>query len=138
MTRFDRGTHRFMTRWRWTQVLQSLGLEFWLLLPLLGLGFWLTSGMLTDRILARSNKVTLYLEGDRQPKQPPRTIQSITVLLHPRQSYATVKIQTANSALKTLTFEFPTLDPAQIEAALSRELGLPRDRVRVLVRYQAE
>ncbi|MBW4581703.1 MAG: hypothetical protein KME42_19200 [Tildeniella nuda ZEHNDER 1965/U140] len=126
-----------MTGLRWTQVLRSLGLEFWLLLPLLGLSFWLTSGMLTDRILARSNKVTPYLEGNRQPKQPLRTVQSITVVTAARQGYSTVTIKTANSALKTVTFEFPTTQPEQIEAAISRELGLPRDRIRKLVRYQS-
>ncbi|PSB26994.1 hypothetical protein [Stenomitos frigidus] len=127
-----------MARLRWTQVLQSLGLEFWLFLPLLGLGFWLTSGILTDQMLARSNKVTLYLEGDRQPKQPTRTVQSITVLIHAQQGRSTVNIQTANSSLTALTFEFPTTQPEQIEAAISRELGLPRDRIRALVRYQSK
>lgn len=128
-----------MTRLRWTQVWHSLGLEFWLVLPLLGLGFWLSSGLLTDRMLARSNRTTVYLQGDRQPQQqPPRTVESITVIIKPQQNLSTITIETANSALKQLRFEFPTTEPAQIEAAISRELGLPRDRVRSLMRYRPE
>ncbi|HEY9883537.1 MAG TPA: hypothetical protein V6C98_07990 [Thermosynechococcaceae cyanobacterium] len=128
-----------MTRLRWTQVWHSLGLEFWLVLPLLGLGFWLSSGLLTDRMLARSNRTTVYLQGDRQPQQqPPRTVESITVIIKARQNLSTITIETANSALKQLRFEFPTTEPAQIEAAISRELGLPRDRVRSLVRYRSK
>jgi cell division protein FtsX len=120
-------------------VWHSLGLEFWLVLPLLGLGFWLASGLLTDRMLARSNRTTVYLQGDRQPQQqPPRTVESITVIIKARQNLSTINIETANSALKQLRFEFPTTEPAQIEAAISRELGLPRDRVRSLVRYRSK
>lgn len=125
-----------MTRFRSMQIWQSLGLEFWLLLPLLGLGFWLSSGLLTDRMLARSDRAPIALQGDRQSKQPPRTVQSITVVIT-RQGFATVNIETANSALKQLVFEFPTTEPAEIEAALSRELGLPRDRIRALVHYRS-
>ena len=128
-----------MTRLRWNQVWHSLGLEFWLVLPLLGLGFWLSSGLLTDRMLARSNRTTVYLQGDRQPQQqPPRTVESINVIIKPQQNLSTINIETANSALKQLRFEFPTTEPAQIEAAISRELGLPHDRVRSLVRYRSE
>ena len=128
-----------MTRLRWTQVWHSLGLEFWLVLPLLGLGFWLSSGLLTDRMLARSNRTTVYLQGDRQPQQqPPRTVESINVIIKARQNLSTITIETANSALKQLRFEFPTTEPERIEAAISRELGLPRDRVRSLMRYRSE
>jgi hypothetical protein len=138
MARLDRGTNRFMFRLQSLSPLQSLGVEFWLLLPLLGLGFWLISGALTDQMLVRSNKVALYLEGDHQPKPRSRTVQSITAVIHTRQGRSTVTIQTANSALTTLTFEFPTTKPEQIEAALSQELGLPRDRVRALLRYSLD
>lgn len=128
-----------MARLRWTQVLRSLGLEFWLLLPLLGLGFWFVGGLLTDRMLTHPNESTLYIEGDRQPsKQLPRTVQSIIVVVHPQQGSSTVTVKTANSALTTLRFEFPTTDPQQIEAAMSHELGLPRDRIQALVQYQSE
>ncbi len=128
-----------MTRWRWTQELRSLGVAFWLLLPLLGIGFWFGSGILTDRMLSRSSKPTLGLVGDRQlKKQPPKTVQSIIVAIDQRQGVSNVKIETANSALKELTFEFPTTEPAQIEAAISQELGLPSDRIRQLTRYQLQ
>ena len=137
MAGFDRGSNRFTFRLPSLNPLRSLGAEFWLLLPLLGLGFWLASGVLTDRMLARSHKVALYLEGDHQPKARLRTIQSITVLLDTRQQRSSVIIQTANSALTTLTFAFPTTEPEQLEAALSQELGLPRDRIQALIRYQA-
>jgi hypothetical protein len=65
-------------------------------------------------------------------------VESITVIIKARQNLSTITIETANSALKQLRFEFPTTEPAQIEAAISRELGLPRDRVRSLVRYRSK
>ncbi|XGV95790.1 MAG: hypothetical protein ACAF41_23990 [Leptolyngbya sp. BL-A-14] len=128
-----------MARLRWIQALQSLGLEFWLLLPLLGLGFWVTSGGLTDRMLSRSSETTLYIESVRHPnRQALSTVQAIIVVIHPRQGASTVMVKTANSALKTLLFEFPTIDPERIEAAISHELGLPHDRIHALMQYQTE
>jgi hypothetical protein len=47
-------------------------------------------------------------------------------------------VKTVNSALTTLLFEFPTTERDHIEAAISHELGLPRDRVQALVQYQSE
>lgn len=123
---------------RWFQVLRSLGLEFWLPLPLLGLMFWLSSGFVMDRVLQRSTGSVKYLQADTR-KQSARTvlpIVSITAAIDPQQGRSNVRIETTNSALKALTFEFPVTDPDQVETAISQELGLPPERVKSLIRYQ--
>ncbi|SRR5579883_138542 len=125
-----------MARPRWIQAWRSLGLEFWLVLPLLGLGLWLSSGILTDHMLTRFDKTSIYLEGDRQPPQQPPKLKAITVVIHLHHQTSTVTVETANSALTQLVYQFPTTDPTQIEVAISQSLGLPRDRIRDLVRYQ--
>lgn len=125
---------------RWFQVLRSLGLEFWLPLPLLGLMFWLSSGFVMDRVLQRSTGSVKYLQADTR-KQPARTvlsIASITVTINPQLRRSSISIETANSALKALKFEFPVTDPDQVEAAISQELGLPPEQVKSLIRYQIE
>lgn len=51
---------------RWFQVMRSLGLEFWLPLPLLGLAFWIGSGFVMDAMLRRADTSTKYLQVDTQ------------------------------------------------------------------------
>lgn len=128
-----------MFRFRWLQVLHALGVEFWLLLPLLGLGFWLSSGVLTDRILDRFSKTENYLQIDnKQDRQLVKRIRVITVLINEKNGFSIVNVRIENNVLQSLKFEFPLTAPEQLEAAISRELGLPRNRVRELVIYRRE
>lgn len=62
-----------MFRPRWLQSIRSLGLEFWLPLPLLGLFFWVGGGLLTDRMLSRSYNIKSQFQLDMQRKaEPPK------------------------------------------------------------------
>lgn len=124
-----------MIRPRWLQGLSSLGLEFWLPLPLLGLVFWVGSGLVTQQMLNHSYNPKAYLQADMQ-LQRTRTVVLIKVEINKDQGLAKVKVKTANSALKELEFEFPTTQFSQIEAAIGQELGLSTEYVRKLVRYQ--
>lgn len=127
-----------MIRPRWLQGLYSLGLEFWLPLPLLGLVFWVGSGLVTQQMLNYSYNPKAYLQADMQLQRSSRTVVLIKVEIKKEQGFAKVRVKTANSALKELEFEFPTTEFSQIEAAIGQELGLPTEYVRKLVRYQIE
>ncbi len=126
-----------MIRSRWIQGLSSLGLEFWLPLPLLGLVFWVGSGLVTQQMLNHSYNPKAYLQADMQ-LQRTRTVVLIKVEINKEQGFAKVKVKTANSALKELEFEFPATEFSQIEAAIGQELGLSTEYVRKLVRYQED
>jgi len=116
------------------QVLRSLGVVFWLSLPLIGLVFWLGSGFVGDRILSRSYVTKKYLLADTQTtRQITRRIVAIKVEVFPQQGISRVNVTTNNLVVKEIVFEFPVTDIKQLEASLSRELGLPRDRINELI-----
>lgn len=118
---------------------KSLGLEFWLPLPILGIVFWVGSGFLADRMLSRAYYTTDRLQTNMQIKgKPAKVVLVIKVDIKYGQGFSKVKVKTANSALKKLEFEFPTTDVSKIETAISRELGLSPEQVRQLVRYQVD
>lgn len=126
-----------MFQLRWLQALHSLGLEFLLSLPLLGLAFWVGGGLITDHVLSRFYSSANHLQADKKLRvQRARTVLLINAEINKRQGFSRVKVKTGNSALKELNFEFPATKPAQIEVAVSQELGLSTDYVRQLIRYQ--
>lgn len=127
-----------MLRPRWLQPLHSLGLEFWILLPLLGLVFWVGGGLVTDQMLSRSYGTTTKLQTVKMEGQPSKTVLLIIVEVKRHQGFSKVKVKTTNSALKQLEFEFAFTEFSQVEAAIGQELGLSPEQVRNLVRYQIE
>lgn len=124
---------------RWLRSIKSLGLEFWLPLPLLGVLFWIGGGLLTDYLLSRSyyNKDTLQVNTQIK-KNPAKIVLAIQVKINYNKGISKVKVRTANSTLKQLNFEFHVTEVSQIEAAISRDLGLTLEQVRQLVRYQID
>ena len=124
---------------RWLRTIKSLGLEFWLPLPLLGVLFWVGGGLLTDYLLSRSyyNKDKLQVNTQIK-KNPAKAVLAIQVKINYNKGISKVKVRTANSTLKQLNFEFYVTEVSQIEAAISRELGLTLEQVRQLVRYQID
>lgn len=117
--------------------LKSLGLEFWLPLPILAIAFWIGGGLITDRILNRSYYVTTPIQANASvQEQPAKVILSIGVEIKYHQGFSKVRVKTANSALKKLEFEFPFTEVSQIETALSRELGLSLEQIQQTVHYQ--
>lgn len=126
-----------MRRWRSLHPLKSLGLEFWLPLPILAIAFWIGGGLITDRILNRSYYVTTPIQANTSvQEQPTKVILSIGVEIKYHQGFSKVRVKTANSALKKLEFEFPFTEVSQIEVALSRELGLSLEQIQQTVHYQ--
>lgn len=123
---------------RLLQGLSSLGLEFWLPLPLLGLVFWIGGGFVTIQMLNHSYNPKTYLRADMQLQERSRTVVLIKVEIKKNQGFSKVKVKTVNSALKEMEFEFPITEPSQVEAAIGQQLGLPTQYVKNLVRYQIE
>lgn len=124
---------------RWLRTIKSLGLEFWLPLPLLGVLFWVGGGLLTDYLLSRSYYNKDKLQVNTQIKRnPAKAVLAIQVKINYNKGISKVKVRTANSTLKQLNFEFYVTEVSQIEAAISRELGLTLEQVRQLVRYQID
>ncbi|WP_017314436.1 hypothetical protein [Mastigocladopsis repens] len=126
-----------MLQSRWIKILRSLGLEFWLPLPLLGLAFWVGGGVVMDGILSRSGQSTNPLKVETLSVKQPRTIVlSIIAEIKKHQGVSRVRVKTASKTLKELEFEFPVTELSQLEAAISQELRLPIDDVRKLMRYK--
>jgi hypothetical protein len=126
-----------MRDFRWLRTIKYLGLEFWLPLPILGILFWMCGGLVTNYLLNRSYYNHEQVQVNPQIKQKPaKLILAIKVEINYKLGVSKVKVKTANSTLKQLEFEFFVTDFSQIEAALSRELGLSVEQVRQLVRYQ--
>lgn len=126
-----------MRQSQWLKILKSLGLEFWLTLPLLGIAFWVGGGLVTDRILSRSYESKELLQANTKLKgKSAKVVLAIKVEINYTQRISKVRVKTANSALKQLEFEFHVTDVKQIETAISHELGLPLEQIRLLVHYQ--
>ncbi|PIG92556.1 hypothetical protein CSQ79_15840 [Gloeocapsopsis sp. IPPAS B-1203] len=128
---------RRMTSFRWFRALYTLGLEFLLALPLLGCAFWFATSVLTDHVLSRPYGTTTQLEADTQLEvHLSVTVVVIQAEVDQQQGFTKVEVMTKDSVLKKLNFIFPVTDFDQLEATIAQELGLSRENVRRLVRYQ--
>ncbi|MBD1833596.1 hypothetical protein H6F61_13120 [Cyanobacteria bacterium FACHB-472] len=124
---------------RWLQKLHSLGLEFWLPLPLLGIAFWVGGGILTDKVLSRPYGTVDKLQADTQLEvQLSVTVLVIKADIKKSEGFTRVQVKTTDSALKKLEFEFPVTELSGVEAKIAQELKLSREDVRKLVRYQVK
>lgn len=119
----------------WFHVLRSLGLEFWLLLPLLGLVSWVGSGLIMNWRLSHSDQVEkpLVINTGRQALI---TVQLIEATIDQQQGIAKVRVLTTRSTLEALEFAFATTNTNEIEQAISQELGLPLEKIRTVIRYR--
>ena len=129
-----------MLRSRWFQFLSSLGLEFWLPLPLLGLGFWLLNGLIAEQILSRSDdsRHKISVDTTEEVLFTENKIRSIQLKIKEQQGISKVKVKLAYSALKEVELEFPKTEQAQIEVAIAKELGLTVQQVRTLLLRKAK
>lgn len=119
---------------RW---LQTLGLEFWLPLPLLGICFWVGGGLLTNQVLSRPYGTENTLQADVQLEVSLSVnVSLIRAVVNQDEASTLVEVKTVNSALKQLEFEFPVTELSRVEAAIAQELGLSIEDVRRLVRYE--
>ncbi|MEH1856493.1 MAG: hypothetical protein V7L21_00450 [Nostoc sp.] len=123
---------RISKRW-----LQGLGLEFWLPLPLVAVVFWLGCNFLAAQELSRPYSTKKKLQSDTQLEaRVSVNVLLINAAVNRTKRITQVKVETADPILKRLELELPTIEFSQIEATIAQELGLPREDIRKLVRYE--
>lgn len=66
------------------------------------------------------------------------TVQVLGILaeIQKKPGFTKVEVNTANSILKSLEFEFPVTELSEIKAIMIQELGLSRENARMLVSYR--
>ncbi|MCG6133858.1 MAG: hypothetical protein MET45_04225 [Nostoc sp. LLA-1] len=117
--------------------LSSLGLEFWLPLPLIGISIWLGGKSVANQMLSYAYDTSVYLEANNQViVQLSITVLAIEAEIKQQTGFTKVSIKTADSAIKTLEIELPTIDIAALEIGIAQELGLDVTTVKRLTRYQ--
>jgi hypothetical protein len=124
---------------RWLQALRPLWLEFWLPLPLLGILFWLGGNFLTSKVLSRPYSTVSKLQADTQQEvQLSLNVLTIKAQIETSQGITQVDVKTVDPELKALKFEFLVTEVSQVEEAIAQKLGLSREEVKKLVRYQVK
>jgi hypothetical protein len=132
-----------ITPWRYlmknhkASKLFSLGLEFWLPLPLIGISIWLGGKSVANQMLSYAYDTSVYLEANH----PVMVELSVAVLaieaeIKQKTGFTKVSVKTSDSAIKTLELELPTIDITAVEIGISQELGLSPTTVKRLTRYQ--
>jgi len=119
---------------QWLKFLKSLGIEFWLPLPLLGLSFWFVGGLLTEKILSRSGNDDAVNLQAIQPEYKYGT--EIKVILYTNKGYSLVKIESLSRTYTESRMVLKTTDRSLIEEAIAAELEMSREKVRTITRYR--
>jgi hypothetical protein len=94
-----------MTNNKWWQFLRSLGLEFWLPLPLLGLAFWVISGLVTEPSLKLSNQSVESFKITPDKAQPSTQIIFIKVTVDRERNISQVTVKQATQVYQKQEFE---------------------------------
>jgi hypothetical protein len=125
-----------MRRFRSLRFFSSLGLEFWLLLPIVGLFFLLTIRFVSDRNLrlASYSDRQLEIRQDRQPSS--ERILSIKVTVDRNSNSAQVRIKQTTNVFQKQEFQLKTTQFDRLETAIAQKLNLSVEQVRQLIRYQ--
>ena len=119
---------------RW---LQASGAEFWLPLPLVAIAFWFGSSFLTAQELQQPQTAENKLQADTQLEATVSiNIFLINAVINRNQGITQVEVATAEPVLKRLELELAMIDTNQIEEAIAQELGLSRQEIRQLARYE--
>jgi predicted phage tail protein len=129
-----RNRNPLLGMWR---LLLSLGLEFWLPLPIIGASIWLGGKTVANQMLSYEYDTKSYLEANNQIKvQFSVAVLAIKAEIKQQGGFTKVSIKTADSAIKNLELELPTTDIATIEAGIAEELGLDLTTIKRITRYQ--
>lgn len=123
---------------KWWQFLHSLGLEFWLPLPLLGLAFMLVSGLVTQQSLDRDDRAIESFQVTPDRAQPANKILYVKVIVDRERDISLVRVKRATQVYQKQEFELATTEMERVSTAISKKLGLSPERVRQLLRYQVK
>lgn len=113
------------------------GIEFWLPLPCVAAGFWFVCSLLAAQELSRSYSTKNKLQSDTQVEAKVSVnVLLINATINRTKGVTQVEVETAEPILKRLELELPTIEVERIETAIAQELGLSRQDIRQLVRYE--
>ncbi|MEO0685541.1 MAG: hypothetical protein AAFY76_10995 [Cyanobacteria bacterium J06649_11] len=84
---------------QWLKFIKSLGIEFWLPLPILGLSFWFVGGWLTEHALYRTSNNAALLKTT-QPNYA-KSIALIQVQINHQQGISLVTVKKRINRLTT-------------------------------------
>jgi hypothetical protein len=124
-----------MRRFQWLRFLGSLGVEFWLPLPLIGLVFWLIIQFITAQNLRLNNYSDRKLEVNQNQPSPSGQILSIKVRIDRQSNSSQVQVQQTSSVIQKQKFEIPITESDQLEIAIAKKLNLSVKQVRELIYY---
>lgn len=124
-----------MRRFQWLRFLGSLGVEFWLPLPLIGLGFWLIIQFITAQNLRLSNYSDRKLEVNQNQPSPSGQILSIKVKVDRQSNSSQVKVKQTSSVIQQQEFKIPITELDRLEIAIAKKLDLSVEQVRELIYY---
>jgi hypothetical protein len=124
-----------MRRFQWLRFLGSLGVEFWLPLPLIGLGFWLIIQFITAQNLRLSNYSDRKLEVNQNQPSPSGQILSIKVRVDRQSNFSQVKVNQTSSVIQQQEFKIPITELDRLEMAIAKKLDLSVEQVRELIYY---
>jgi CYTH domain-containing protein len=125
-----------MRRFQWLRFLGSLGVEFWLPLPLIGLFFWLIIQFITAQNLRLSNYSDRQLEVNQNQPSPTGQILSIKVRVDRQSNSSQVQVQQTTSVIQKQEFKIPITESERLEIAIAKKLNLSVEQVRELIYYQ--
>jgi hypothetical protein len=124
-----------MRRFQWLRFLGSLGVEFWLPLPLIGLFFWLIIQFITAQNLRLSSYSDRQLEVNQNQPSPTGQILSIKVRVDRQSNSSQVKVQQTTSVIQKQEFKIPITESERLEIAIAKKLNLSVEQVRELIYY---
>ena len=125
-----------MRRSRDWQLLRSLGLEFWLPLPLIGLAFWIASGFVTEYSLNFADPSVESFTVALNQNQSSNEIVYIKARVDRNRGTSQISVKQATQTYKRQEFELKTTNLEQMETAIGKKLKLSPGKVRQLLRYQ--
>ncbi|MEG4507059.1 hypothetical protein QUA81_33855 [Microcoleus sp. F6_B4] len=122
---------------RFLPLLHRAAWEFWVPLPLVAALFWTAGNFIAAQILSRPYHSVNKLQADRQlNRRLPVTISSINAEIDRSLGVTTIFVNTSDSTLKKLEYQFRLTQTSQVEAAIARELAMPVENVRKQIGYR--
>ena len=86
--------------------------------------------------LGLSNEITTLQTNTQMQVRSTVQVLGILAEIQKKSGFTKVEVNTANSILKSLEFEFPVTELSEIKAMMIQELGLSRENARMLVSYR--
>jgi hypothetical protein len=86
--------------------------------------------------LGLSNEITTLQTHTQMQLRSTVQVLGILAEIQKKRGFTKVEVNTANSILKSLEFEFPVTELSKIKAMMIQELGLSRENARMLVSYR--